>query len=229
VVDLPDHLAKVLAELESRKESLRNRLESLDSAINGIHALQSASPGYTSDAIAAEAASVREAESLLDVIRHNVPERENAREIQRTAEPKVENEPAAHERRDFILRPDIPNSPAERPKQPGRPLPSPAPDKRQRAHLNVYVNKNADWASRQFVPPHSSRAIFRQKAGQACPKCGSHDTRLSLTRGIADCFMFLFDYSLARCRNCDTRFRVWRAREDEDDDQSELEAHNSAK
>lgn len=53
---------------------------------------------------------------------------------------------------------------------------------------------------------------FRKKAPARCPKCGSPDTRESATRGIADFLMLLFDYSNARCRSCDSRFRIWKAR-----------------
>jgi hypothetical protein len=75
--------------------------------------------------------------------------------------------------------------------------------------LNVYVNQNAEWAARQIVPVDSPRAVFRQSTGHACPKCGSQDTRVSTTRGVADILMFLFEYSNARCRNCAARFRIW--------------------
>jgi ssDNA-binding Zn-finger/Zn-ribbon topoisomerase 1 len=79
------------------------------------------------------------------------------------------------------------------------------------------MNQNAEWAARQMVAPSSPRSIFRQKTGHKCPKCGSADTRVSVTRGILDIFMFLFDYSIGRCRNCDTRFRIWQSREEEPD------------
>ena len=114
---------------------------------------------------------------------------------------------------------------AERPKPLKRPAAqqTPVTERRKPNQLNIYVNRNADWASKQFVAPKSPRAVFRHKTGHRCPKCGSQDTRLSLTRGIADCLMFLFDYSLARCRNCDTRFRIWRSRE-EDQAEQDFEA-----
>ena len=227
VADLPDHLAKVLAELEARKESLRSRMESLDTAISGIHGMQATAPG---------ASLARQPDNSQDVVAEHheldetapvqaVPLREEVGEV--IPVPNTPSQPNPSERRDFILKYDTPNTPAERPNALKRPLEGAAVELRQPTHLNVYVNKNTEWASRQFVPPHSPRAVFRRKTGHRCPKCGSQDTRLSLSRGIADCFMFLFDYSLARCRNCDNRFRIWRSR-DEDDDQPEADIHHSA-
>jgi hypothetical protein len=93
-----------------------------------------------------------------------------------------------------------------------RPVFTPAPERRKRAGLNIYVNENSEWASNQFVPASSPSSVLRKKTGHCCPKCGSRDTRMSTTRGIADMFMFLFDYSIARCRNCDVRFRIWPSR-----------------
>jgi hypothetical protein len=111
----------------------------------------------------------------------------------------------------------IPNVPAERHAPLQRPVFTPAPERRKPAALNIYVNRNSDWASRQLVPAQSARAVFRHKAEHNCPKCGSQDTRVSHTRGIADMFMFLFDYSMARCRNCDLRFRIWQSRAGDDE------------
>jgi hypothetical protein len=228
VLDQPDHLAKVLAELEARKESLRSRLESLDTAINGLQGLQAASASSSS-----ELEGLNKAEEMLANHLEDVPAASNAVEAQPLREQTAEVVPPVSvtslhsegsEHRGFVLKYDTTNSPAERPKALKRQLQVPPADRRKPNHLNVYVNRNTEWASRQFVAPHSPRAIFRHKTGHRCPKCGSQDTRLSLSRGIADCFMFLFDYSLARCRNCDTRFRIWRSRE-EDEDQHEADAH----
>jgi len=80
-------------------------------------------------------------------------------------------------------------------------------DRRQtKAAVNVYVNRFPEWSSAMA----QGKAVVRKQAGIRCPKCSSPDTRQSLTRGLADFFMFLFDYTNARCRNCNARFRVWR-------------------
>jgi hypothetical protein len=231
VADLPDDLSKVLGELESRKRSLENRLQSIDTAIQSIQGLQTSYSHRSEDPKVSEFAIVNRAEDSQTVEQEELqaldlfdemPMREDltsaymASILQATSDPVpvVEN----IECRDFVLQPDSPNtSIIEKEKALRRPNPKPAAERRKQAHLNVYVNQNSDWASRQLVSPQSKRATFRQKTGQRCPKCGSQDTRLSVTKGLADCFMFLFDYSLARCRNCDTKFRIWRSREDEDE------------
>jgi DNA-directed RNA polymerase subunit RPC12/RpoP len=169
VADSPEALAKVLADLEARKESLRDELNRLDVALAEIHA---------------------KAELVVQPESHPEPE------------PVTET--------GFILQSDY--SPAETPQAVRAPLPKAPPERRKEARLNIYVNQNADWASRQFVNPGSTKSVFRQKTGAKCPKCGSMDTRFSSSRGIADCFMFLFDYSVARCRSCDSRFRIWKNR-----------------
>lgn len=179
MADQPDRLENVLAQLEARKQSLRSRLENLDTAIDGLHGLE----------------GLNKAEEIL-------------------AGPEVMPPLTVQEQPQML-------------KALTRPLPVASVERPQPAHLNVYVNLNSEWASRQFVAPDSPRAIFRRKAGHRCPKCGSQDTRISLSRGIADRLMFLFDYSRARCRSCDTRFRIWRSRE-EDDQQHEPEAHSPA-
>ena len=225
IVDQPDHLAKVLAELEARKQSLRSRLESLDTAINGLHGLQAAASHISEIEDLTQAEEILARTEHLDEVVHSEPLREQTAEVMPPMAVQTQLEPQVSERRDFVLKYD--NSPAEMTKALKRPLQGASVDRRKPAQLNVYVNRNSEWASRQFVAPHSPRAIFRHKAGHPCPKCGSQDTRMSLTRGIADCFMFLFDYSLARCRNCDTRFRIWRAREEDDEqlEHDEPEAH----
>lgn len=207
MADLPADLAKVLAELEARKRSLENRLHSIDSAIQSIHGLQTADSYEELPADPVEETPVREQPVFL------------ANSLETVAQPH----PEPSERRDFVLQPEKPYySLLEKEKALRRPIVStPDTERTKSAHLNVYVNQNSDWASKQIVSPKSRRAIFRHKTGHRCPKCGSQDTRLSVTKGLADCLMFLFDYSLARCRNCDTKFRIWRAREDEDDDGSE--------
>jgi hypothetical protein len=137
--------------------------------------------------------------------------------------------PAESERRDFVLQEDHPYyTLLDKEKALLRPVvPKVDPARRKSALLNVYVNQNSDWASRQIVSSQSRRANFRRKTGHRCPHCGSQDTRLSATRGVADWFMFLFDYSLARCRNCDTKFRIWRSREEDDaaGDEKQLDPH----
>jgi len=230
VADLPEDLAKVLAELEARKRSLRNRLQSIDHAIEGIQGLQNASsknpapepkvPDFATLNRAVEGPLANEApEEPVEAVAE-APQREQASDIHPAVQAPAELDPG--ECRDFVLQPDYPNSPAENPKALMRPIPKPEPERRKLAHLNVYVNQNTDWAARQMVSAQSPRAVFRHKTGHKCPKCGSADTRLSLTRGIADCFMFLFDYSIARCRACDSRFRIWRSRDEEEGEQ-ELE------
>lgn len=80
-------------------------------------------------------------------------------------------------------------------------------DRRQKkAAVNVYVNRFPEWSSAMA----QGKVVVRKQHGIRCPKCSSPDTRQSLTRGLADFFMFLFDYTNARCRNCNARFRVWR-------------------
>jgi hypothetical protein len=228
VADLPENLAKVLEELESRKKSLRGRLESLDNAIDGIQRLRSLSddsrdilPDTQTTAFALVDSPIEdESES---------PVREDCGTIQRSAITRSSAEPETTvvSRNGIVIPAPVSTgrswSPAEKTKPLNRPLSAPPPSEgRRRNHLNIYVNRNAEWASKQFVGPKSPRALFRHKTGQRCPQCGSQDTRLSLTKGVADCLMFLFDYSIARCRNCDTRFRIWRSR-DEEEGETELE------
>jgi hypothetical protein len=78
--------------------------------------------------------------------------------------------------------------------------------RRKVSAVNVYVNRFPEW-SRAMA---RGKTVARKQNGIRCPKCSSTDTRQSLTRGLSDFFMFLFDYSNARCRNCNARFRVWR-------------------
>lgn len=247
MADLPEDLAKVLAELEARKRSLQNRLQSIETAIQSIHGLQVSYDVPLENSHVTDFVLVDRADEVLATEPQGVesepvvevPEREPVGAVYTAVEVPPVAVPGS-ERRDFILQPDTPGgyvpggsgpntSLIEKEKALRRPNPKPPKDSRKAAHLNVYVNKNSDWASRQLVSPKSRRATFRHKTGQRCPKCGSQDTRLSLTKGIADCFMFLFDYSLARCRNCDTKFRIWRAREEVDDaGEQDLESRPSS-
>src|SRR5580698_8430349 len=122
VVDQPDHLAKVLAELEARKQSLRSRLESLDTAINGLHGLQAASSASDSS----ELEGLRKAEEILAGAEQlvQVPLREQMAEVMPPLAVKTQSEPQVSERRDFVLKYDSPNSPAQTPKALKRPLQS---------------------------------------------------------------------------------------------------------
>jgi hypothetical protein len=233
VADLPEDLARVLAELEARKRSLKNRLQSLDSAIEGIQGRQQASK-VVDPAPDPKVLDYSTLNPLVEVPMEGadveVPERENAGEVHPSVVLQGSVESDTDECTDFVLQPNMPHTPAETPKALRIPITKPAPEQRKPAQLNVYVNQNTDWASRQLVAPNSPRAVFRHKTGHKCPKCGSADTRLSLTRGIGDCFMFLFDYTIARCRNCDSRFRIWRSRDEDDGEQErELEPHTSTK
>jgi len=72
--------------------------------------------------------------------------------------------------------------------------------------LNIYVNPFPEW-SRAMVCGSSTHP---RKLGARCPKCGSCDTRPSITRTLSDFFLLFFDYSNKRCRQCTSRFRVWR-------------------
>jgi hypothetical protein len=213
VPDLPDHLAKVVSELESRKESLRNRIESLDSVISGIHERHEAPPAGL---------AVPAGLSIQTTLETEAPLREQAgSSYQPRPRPDRAAIPVTLERDDV---PGVAGGlrPAEQQLKPlKRVVPKAELERRQPAHLNVYVNRNAEWAAQQFVSSKSPRAVFRHKTGHRCPNCGSQDTRLSVTRGVADWFMFLFDYSLARCRNCDTRFRIWRSRPDAEEGEGE--------
>ncbi len=232
MAELPEHLAKTLAELEAQKESLRSRLESVDSAIVGIQGLKSAPAAPAPDPADAQAvppvATASDANPnfiLVNDVPEEMPQREFVGEVRRSQVQRVATQPQTGNPNSA---PPPQKSPVTTGKALARQTPQPAPDRRKPSQLNIYVNRNAEWAAQQFVPPHSPRAVFRHKTGHRCPKCGSQDTRLSLTRGLTDCLMFLFDYSIARCRNCDTRFRIWRSRSEEDDGEHELEGHPSA-
>ena len=84
------------------------------------------------------------------------------------------------------------------------------PERRKKATaLNVYVNPYQEWGRAMA----RGKVVARKKAGIRCPKCGSCDTRQSLTRGLSDFLLFIFDFMNARCRNCSARFRVWRTPE----------------
>ncbi len=72
--------------------------------------------------------------------------------------------------------------------------------------LNIYVNPFPEW-SRAMVLGNSTHP---RKPGARCPKCGSCDTRPSVTRTLSDFFLLFFDYTNLRCRQCTGRFRVWR-------------------
>jgi DNA-directed RNA polymerase subunit RPC12/RpoP len=81
-------------------------------------------------------------------------------------------------------------------------------DCRKTPGLNIYINRFPEW-SRRMSP---ATVQYRKKAGRACPKCGSPDTRESPSRRRSDFLMFLFNYSNARCRSCQSRFRIWKNR-----------------
>lgn len=90
------------------------------------------------------------------------------------------------------------------------PINSNEPERRKRSiALNVYVNPFPEWGRAMA----QGKTVARKKAGVRCPKCGSCDTRQSLTRGLSDFFLFLFDFMNARCRNCSARFRIWQTPE----------------
>jgi hypothetical protein len=222
VTDFTNQYSAVLADLEERKAALRSRLESLDATIAGLRALTDL-PSATDSPV-------------LDSPVNRVPVREHF-----TYTAPVENRPvrqapqqpaypprqATYQRNQLQTQSD----PAqERTDELTRQLPlqgpSASPERRRATGLNVYVNQNSEWAARQMVAASSPRSIFRQPTGHRCPKCGSQDTRVSTTRGLSDIFMFLFEYSVGRCRNCDTRFRIWQAREEDptDDDLTEAAA-----
>ena len=44
----------------------------------------------------------------------------------------------------------------------------------------------------------------------ACPKCGWHNTRLSMTTSLVDTFLRAFSLAAYRCRACGKRFHVFR-------------------
>jgi hypothetical protein len=200
VADSPIQYDAVLADLEARKESLRNRLDGLDSAISGIRSLA----GLTQEVEVPQAAPIAHetAQPVREAVQQPVRLTANQQPV-----------PAPQHRRTVAR--------AEASLQ--RPIQTAPPERRRTPGLNVYVNQHPEWAAQQIIAPTSRRSIFRQKTGHNCPKCGSGDTRVSVTRGLSDVFMFLFDYSIGRCRNCDTRFRIWRSREEEPDQDLQAE------
>ena len=44
----------------------------------------------------------------------------------------------------------------------------------------------------------------------ACPKCGWHNTRPSMTKSLLDSFLQTFFLTAYRCRACGKRFHVYR-------------------
>ncbi len=212
VPDSPEQIARLLAELEAEKAALQNRLNSLDSVIAGIQTLIETPPSATHD----DSGSL-DGERGFVLVRETEP-----------VEPPQQLEHSRDEvaKRDQVASSDKPRdnsrSLIEREKSLGRPLPKPPSERPPTAKLNIYVNQHADWAARQLVSNRSSRSSHRRKTGYRCPSCGSSDTRVSLTRGVSDLFMFLFDYTSARCRNCDTRFRIWRTHPEDDEPPTEL-------
>jgi hypothetical protein len=44
----------------------------------------------------------------------------------------------------------------------------------------------------------------------ACPKCGWHNSRLSLTKSLVDRFFRTFSLKAYRCRTCGKRFHAFR-------------------
>jgi hypothetical protein len=213
VADTSEHLAVALSELEAGRESLRSRIDTLDSAIAGMQAPEPSNPSQPGEQPKA--------------IEQTEPVRENPAGI---AAREGSSPASTLEQQTGLTNRVAQGSQTDRREQ-GRPVQRPqfkAPQERRRlGKLNVYHNQNTDWALGQFIPSHSPRAVFRHKAGEPCPHCGSQDTRISFTRGFADYFMFLFDYSNARCRSCDKRFRIWRTRPE--DDAQDLEPQTSTK
>jgi hypothetical protein len=188
----------VLADLEERKKALWQRLESLDAAIAGIRALIEASEGLVPGMVAPPV--------------YSAP----AASLVRTYAPLAQQHLPEHlPQQQFAVRAYSAPAPAPAALRPSAFQQTPADDGRASTGLNIYVNANTQWASKQFISPDHTRSIFRKKTGLRCPKCDSQDTRVSVTRGFSDLFMFLFDYSIGRCRNCDTRFRIWKPRENE--------------
>jgi hypothetical protein len=213
VTEFTDQYAAVLSDLEERKASLKSRLESLDATIAGLRALAALpSPQVSASGEGpANQVPVRE-----------LPKYSAEQPVLRRDEHFSMSAPSATRNESLFKRVPEANtsSRADRSnelqeRRATRRGGSTIADARRPAGLNVYVNQNAEWAARQLVPASSPRAIFRQSTGHRCPKCGSQDTRVSTTRGLSDLFMFLFEYSVGRCRNCDTRFRIWQARDEE--------------
>ena len=209
MADSPEQLAQVLADLEARKESLKHRLSSLDSTIQGIQAIitpvAEAPPPRPQRIVVAdeELTAVPVRESVV-----SVPPDVEVLAVSDTGREREESQGGS----DSVLV-DSSQIPATRPAQLKRPIPQVQPERRKPGSLNIYVNRNAEWAARQLVAAQPTNTQAKPKTSRRCPSCGSHDTRASVKKGVADMFMFLFDYSVARCRNCDTRFRIWPTRE----------------
>lgn len=211
--DSPEQLAKLLAELEAEKAALQTRLTSLETVISGIHSLLNSPADIAQDergfVLVRESTTFPpHAAPAQKELRQNVPWSDSV-----TADAGPTN----------LMKPEqIVSSPEnDRPAEPDKSLrqhaPEAPPERRRPAKLNIYVNQNAEWAARQLITTKVSRSALRRKTGHRCPSCGSNDTRISLSRGVSDLFMFLFDYTSARCRNCDTRFRIWRSHPDEEE------------
>jgi hypothetical protein len=221
VTDFTDQYAGVLADLEERKAALKSRLDSLDATIAGLRALSELPPVTDAPVIESPVnrVPVREQFTYRAPLENRAPV-ENSVGVQAPQSP-------VYQRNQLQTRP-LPAQDRSDELAHLMPLqgPSASPERRRATGLNVYVNQNSEWAARQMVAPSSPRSVFRQATGHRCPKCGSQDTRVSTTRGLSDIFMFLFEYSVGRCRNCDTRFRIWQAREEDpaDDEFSEAAA-----
>jgi hypothetical protein len=238
VTDSPEQVAKLLTELEAEKVALKNRLDRLDSVIVGLHALVAPAPAVSPD----DSPVVGLNDSPNHIQSAGTEEERGfilVREAPSSAAPPPYQQPnagvkaqAMEETQDLSRRESIStsssNSPAEREKSLRRRMPSPAPERRQpTGNLNIYVNQNVEWAARQLTSSKSSRSLLHRRTGHACPSCGSHDTRISLTRGVSDILMFLFDYTSARCRSCDTRFRIWRSQAQDESNQQQFQPQAS--
>jgi hypothetical protein len=210
VTEFTNQYAAVLADLEERKAALTSRLESLDATIAGLRALADLPPIGDS---AVDQVPVREQFAYKAAVENQAVRQTLQQPVYLRHQLEAQAAPAQDRSAELTQ---------QRPVQ----APSAASERRSSTGLNVYVNQNSEWASRQMVAPTSPRSVFRQATGHRCPKCGSQDTRVSTTRGLSDIFMFLFEYSVGRCRNCDTRFRIWQAREEDptDDELSEAAA-----
>lgn len=209
MTEFTNQYAAVLADLEERKASLKSRLDSLDATISGLRTLAALPPPSEAPVIEGP---------VIEAPVNRIAVRE-----QFTYKPPVESPMGVQAPQSSIYqRNQLRTSPVPAPDRNDELMrqvpvqgPSAAPERRRTTGLNVYVNQNSEWAARQMVAPSSPRSIFRRATGHRCPKCGSQDTRVSTTRGLSDIFMFLFEYSVGRCRNCDTRFRIWQAREED--------------
>ena len=54
--------------------------------------------------------------------------------------------------------------------------------------------------------PQETNVWTAEATTHQCPKCGSHDTRKSYTKGAFDTAVRIFGYRPYRCRKCSRRF-----------------------